>query len=208
VRHAYALLVLLSISVNAVAGDSSERRLSLTFTPDTVVVSGGGRSHEIVLLGIGISRFGRAPLLTRELLTQSGIDGDVTFTPRQIPERSIWIAVDVNDGSHGMATPSGAAPPALQVGDNEWRGGRADVDIAREYLEVLLVRPGTGAWALRASEGGSKDADGRHDGVLKLRLANMERIAGEAGGPPVATPRDLLIAVDPQTLQYFIREAR
>lgn len=198
------------VAFGAHADNSKQRTLNVSFTPATVVVTSEERSHQFVLFAIGIGSHGRAALLTREVLTETDTDGDgvITFTPRRIPRRSVWVAVDVENGAYGIASPSGELPSPLPVGDEAWRGGRTDLEVARRYLEVLLVRPRVGAWTKRATDGGPQDDDGRYNGTSRLRLEKMDRLLGDSGGPPFAAPKDLLVVVDPQSLQYFVREAR
>jgi len=208
-RHLSVLLVVVSLAAGALNAHASDRILTLTFTPSTVVVSGDAPSHEIVLIAIGIDRFGRSPLLTREVLTQSDSDADgvVTFTPRKVPERSLWVAVDVQDGAYGVASPVNELPATLALAASVWEAQRTVVTVARPYVEVLLVRPGSGSWALHGAEGGSHDADGRRDGLLTLRLDTLEGVTIESAGPAAALAGDLLVVIDPDTLQYFIGEA-
>lgn len=208
---AISLAILLSLASPARA-DEEPRGLTLTFGPGVLNVAGIDGRHEIIAFGIGIGSHGHAALLRREVKTAIDDDGDgrLTFNVRDIPARSVWIAVDPRSGDYTIATPSGEAPGVLSFPAEGWRGSLANVEITRAYLEVLVVRPGphAGAWTLRSADGGSNDSDGVSDRKVRIRLDRMERLIGEDNGPAHAIPNDLLFAIDPQTLDMFVREAK
>jgi hypothetical protein len=84
------------------------------------------------------------------------------------------------------------------------------MDFERDDLEVLLVRPGVGAWTLRVADGGANDGDGILNMNLRTTLERMERLYG---ADPVPHParvqvKDLLILIDPHRLDYFVKEAK
>ena len=204
-----ASLVLLPLSATA---EDKPRTLTISFGPSAVTVSGVESQHQVIAFGIGIGTHGHAALLRRDIKTAADNDGDgtVTFSIRNLPTRSVWIAVDANSGLYTVATPSGEPLGTLSLPANIWRGDQAQVDITTKYVEALVVRPGPhpGAWALRSADGGSNDADGVSDRKVRIRLEKMEKVLGEDKGPPHAIPKDLLFAVDPQTLDLFVSEAK
>lgn len=196
--------VLLIVAI-ALAVPAEGAELGVSFTPTTVVVKTATPSHQVVVFAIGIGSRGRAALLTREALEEtSDGTGVATFTPRRIPPRSVWVAVDVTDGTFGIASPSGELPALLPLAADAWQTGRATVDVTRRFLEVLLVRPGAGAWTLQVTDGGPKDDDARLDGTSRLRLDKMGTLVGDSAAPAVAVQDDVLVIVDPQTLRYFV----
>lgn len=203
--------ILLSLA-SAAQADEEPRGLTLTFGPGTVNVEGVDGRHEIIAFGIGIGSHGHAAILRREVKTAVDDDGDgrFTFNVRDIPARSVWIVVDTMSGDYTIATPSGEAPGVLSFPVEGWRENYAHVDITRRYLEILVVRPGShaGAWTLRSADGGSNDSDGVSDRKVRLRLDRMERLIGEDQGPAHAIQKDLLFAIDPQTLDMFVSEAK
>ena len=207
-RVGLSAIALLVFALDSRAADQAG--LSLTFKQNAVTVGGATAGHQVVAFGIGIGKHGRAPLLTRYVraLTDDDGDGAVTFAVRNLPSRSVWVAVDLESGEHAVATPTGETPAALDFPADAWRGGRADVDVAGAWLEVLVVRRKVGAWTLRTADGGSNDADGASNGVLKVRLDRMERLTGEEKGPSFTIPKDLIVVIDPHTLRYFGGESK
>lgn len=201
---------LLSLLVSTANAQNRLSTLSVTFGPNEVRVTGAKEGARVVAFGIGLGTFNDAPLLTRhaQALADEDRDGTIAFRPRSLPESSVWVAVDMETGEYVLATPTGAVPTPLDLPPAAWHAQRAHLDIRIEYLEVLVVRPGVAAWTLRMGDGGSNDADGRPNGVLTFRLDRMKRLVGENDGPPVVIPRDLIVAIDPHTLQAFVSEAK
>lgn len=206
IRAAVACLFCL-LAVAAGAQDHSG--MTMTFGPDDVTVTGVRQGGRLVAFGIGIHKYNNGGLLTRyvKLFVDDDGDGVITFRPRPLPRRAVWLAIDVDSGERVLATPSGVAPAGLDV-LSVWRGGVADLEVSSDSLETLVVRPGAGAWTLPLGDGGLNDADGLPDGVLTLRLERMERLAGDEKGPPFALPRDLIVVIHPRTLRTFVSEAR
>jgi hypothetical protein len=198
-------IVFLTFAFTAEAGS-----LMPTFGPREITVAGIAGRHQVVVFGIGIGRHGGSPLLTREVkpLTDDDGDGQVTVTVHQIPPQSVWVIVDVETGEYVVTTPAGASPTSLDLPAGAWRGNQAHVNVGRRYLETLVVRPGVGAWALSLAEGGSNDGDGLNNGVSRLRLDRMAKLIGEEEGPSSAMAKDLIVMVDPQTLDTFVSEAQ
>lgn len=196
--------------MHAVRAADSPSGLTITFGDGQVIVAGVDDRAEIIVFGIAIGRHGHSAMLRREVRTATDDDGDgqVTFEIRDIPVRSVWVVVDAKSGSHTVATPSGEAPGILNLPDDVWRGNHAHVDVARSWAEVLVVRPGVGAWTLRSAAGGSNDFDAIADRKIRLRLDRMERLTGTDKGPSHALPKDLIVLVDPQTLDTFVSEAK
>ncbi len=99
-----------------------------------------------------------------------------------------------------------------------WRGGGlgrggvgADqVRDARSFVEVLLVRPGQGAWQLTVADGSAQDADGRADGKLAAALDRLEPVPGLPGitGPPSRfDPSDVVVVIDPNRMELIVVQA-
>ena len=84
--------------------------------------------------------------------------------------------------------------PALPAGAVGRGGGAAPdwLEDVRGYVEVLVVRPGEGAWAATVGDGGEGDDDGAYDGRLRASLAGMRGVGEKPAEPPQRfNPRDL-----------------
>ncbi len=140
-----------------------------------------------------------------EVLSDDDGDGNVRLDlGRAVAAASVWIAVDVGSGAFDIATPA-----SLELRRRAWRGqglrkrpdGRDAIEDLRGQAEVLVVRPGVGAWRLRLGDGGPSDEDGSADGRLE---AALDRLVPLAGGPPPPKefqPEDLVLLVDPNSLE-------
>jgi hypothetical protein len=186
-------------------GDLSAGSLALDFTKQQVQVRGVPPGHQVVLFGVGIGMYSYTPLLTRYSTVQRDDDGDgaVQFRVRRLVARGVWVAVDYESGEYVIATPTGASAEALPVPPDMWRG-RAHAALLTGSLDAVVVRPGVGAWTLRIVDGGPNDGDGRADRSVLLRLDRMLSLTGGSGGPPIVTPKDVIIAADPETLRVFV----
>ena len=126
-----------------------------------------------------------------------------------VPPQSIWIAIDLKTGAYAMASPAGfsplpfdLAPDALNV-----RGDAlADqlVDVA-DHAEILLVRPGKGAWGKGIGRGGADDDSSPSDVAFKLSFDKLDPLRG-ADGPSTGklNPRDLLFVLHPEAMAIAV----
>lgn len=156
-----------------------------------------------------VTEFNGGPRLARiaRVVTDEDRDGRVSLEGSVTPS-SVWAVVDYATGESAIVMPEGAPPVReLRERGNGWAAGSAHLDFGVSDLDVLLVRPGKGAWVVRCLQGGSRDGDGRPDNNLRVRLSDMERLHGADKTPPVALPRDLVIAVHPTELLTFVRSA-
>lgn len=136
-------------------------------------------------------------------------DGVVTIELGARPAlRSVWGIVDVSSGASSVAAPEGFTSALMDPRDrmNKARGivGSLDaVEIERNELEILLVRPGVGAWRLTANDGGAADADRSANRMVRAALNAMTAL-GPSGSPPSRVePGDVAIALDPEELSHY-----
>jgi len=122
-----------------------------------------------------------------------------------VPLQSIWAAIDLQTGAYATASPAGFAPLAIQLGPGafEVRGaGLADrlADVA-DYAEVLLVRPGKGAWGKAVGRGGADDEGNPGDAAFRFALDKLEPLPGTAGPAPAKlSAGDLVFVLHPQAM--------
>jgi hypothetical protein len=126
-----------------------------------------------------------------------------------VPLQSIWLAVDLATGLFATASREGfsllvftLAPGALVV-----RGAAlADqlVDAA-DHSEVLLVRPGKGAWGKTVGRGGAADESDPSEPAYKLSLDKLEPVSATDGpAPGKLSPRDLVFVLHPQAMALAV----
>ena len=136
--------------------------------------------------------------------------------PGPVASRSVWAAVDLQSGEMALAAPDGFSLrqvdfPARGIGQS-----RRFLRDERRFLEVLLVRPAAGvpaggdpaaevgAWGRTYGDGGEGDGDGMGNGVIEAPIERLRPIGDSPLGPPVELrPGDVVVAVDPTTLEIY-----
>ena len=198
-----AILVLLAAATEASA-------VTLSVTTTRLTVTGTTPRGEVILFGRSGTYESGMPLRKRHLHVLRDDDGNgvVTLDIAEVPRYSAWAAVDLESGDFALGAPASFPLRVIPLPGVVWRGGVSHVDIARDVVDVLFVRPKKGAWLLDLWQGGRRDADGSNDANLRAGLAPLEAIVGKEGPPPTATPRDVLIMIDIRELDVYARSAQ
>lgn len=183
----------------------------LTVGPDALVASEATAKGKVVFLGITreIAPDDVAEIRRRlEVLADEDGDGQVTYKLDQpVAQRSMWVAVDLATGDFDTTAPEG-----FRLRKVNWRGrglknrpdGRDSVEDVRAFAEVLVVRPGTGAWILRLGDGGPDDADGSPDGRLEAALDSMTPLADSPEPPQRFQRDDVVVLMDPNSMEMTL----
>jgi hypothetical protein len=179
----------------------------LIFEPQAIVASGVTPKGRVVWFSVAREISRRAATIVPRIEQAADDDGDGKVRldlGQDVPLRSIWFAVDLETGEAGVAAPEDfplleaelparAIPPALNR-----------LDMERQFVYLVLVRPGAGAWKLRVGDGGASDEDGRPDGTLRAALASLEGIGQSPAPPPERfSPKDLLLVIDPNRMEFL-----
>ena len=143
-----------------------------------------------------------------EVLSDDDGDGVVSEDLGQpMPRRAMWVAVDLASGDFAAA-----APPAFRLHNVNWHGhgiesradGRDQVEDVRSFAEVLVVRPGVGAWTLRLGDGSPADADGKANGRIAAALDRMAPLAGSPAPPSRFAAGDTVLLFDPNAMEMTL----
>lgn len=205
--------LLLALMVPAVAFSSvsaNDAVLNVQINANQVIASGVTRGGEVVFFGRTVRWQGGVRHLGRHavVLTDEDRDGVVTLTLDEVlPRASAFVVVDFDSGAFVLASPAGFTPKQIELPSLVWRGGVSYIDLRREYLDVLFVRPRVGVWRAEMRQGGARDADGSNDANLRAALASMPPLLGTSQPPPTATRRDVIAIIDPRRLDVFVRNA-
>ena len=132
--------------------------------------------------------------LSSVLLPDTDSDGSVGYdAPAPMPRRSIWVAVDLTNGAHAVATPSGYAtsapnrPPLLRK-----HGTAVDGLASPSNMGVALyVSPGGGAWSGTITNGG------------ELLLSDLKNVGGNAPPPAAFAAGDALFVIDTYDMSTY-----
>jgi len=185
--------------------------LGITSDGDAMVVTGLEPGAEIVYFSV--SRFSAAyvPRTERrsERLADEDADGEVRIAlDRPVPPKFLAVAVELLSGRFGVWTPDGSPGREVAFPENSLRPGpdqRLDrLEDGNDYVELLLVRPDRGAWALTTGDGTPSDESPSGDGLVLAALASMVPV-GDSGEPPEEYEKDdLLLRVAPAEMEYYL----
>jgi hypothetical protein len=181
----------------------------ISFASEAVTVSGLTPGGKVVWFSVAREISERLATIVRreKIAADEDNDGTVLFEiGRKVPFQSIWVAVDLATGTAAVAVPEGnslrSVPlPAQSMGRGE--GAEPDwLQDTRGYVEILLVRPGQGAWGATVGDGGKDDDDGAYDGRLRAALPHLR---GVGPSPPAAPERfkagDVVLVIDPNLME-------
>jgi hypothetical protein len=206
-RLCVAVLLLMGIvlAFPAVADDS----LRATVSSSDVTIEGVTAGGEVILFGVGLSSDGFRQQMYHyaEVLRDDDRDGVVRYVARQaISYRTVLAVVDVAGGRVIVAGKPDYEPLRRTFHDELLRknvDGVAEMfDLSGAQLDLLIVRPGAGAWRLEAKDGTAGDADEVHDGKLRARFSDALPLTSSSGNAPRHLKKgDVLVALNPMQMQ-------
>jgi hypothetical protein len=186
---------------------------AITFAPQAVVASGVTPGGKVVWFSVAREISERTATIVRRprLAEDDDKDGSVRFElDRDVPFQSIWVAVDLMTGAAAIAVPEGYPLRLIDLpGRNLGHGGgKPDwVEDTRGYVDILIVRPGEGAWWGTVGDGGEADDDGAYDGRLVASLARLNGVgASPPGAPQHFNPHDVVVVIDPNRMEVGLRQ--
>ena len=210
-RLAFLRTSVLAAVITCLVGMPLSAGPTIETTPTGLRAVGITTGADAIWFGETIDSYALSRRLTRHAIItrDDDRDGVVTFESASISPFSLMIVVDGATGDYGVYHGEGVRAREIDLHGNNWRSGLAHLDVAADYLEILLVRPGEGAWATRAAEGSSGDGDRQSNGKFRLTVKDMRSLTeGDVRSAGGVRRGDLLVIVDPQTLDYVIRAAK
>jgi hypothetical protein len=133
--------------------------------------------------------------------------GNASVHLNTVSPNAVWSVVDLQTGGYATAVPSGGAvrrkpfPADVLRAVNDAQLNR--LLLRHDFLEILWVRPGVGAWLTSVGDGGSNDADHTLDGHLSIDATQMEPVGASPSPPARFLPTDTFIIVDPDTMELL-----
>ncbi len=128
---------------------------------------------------------------------------------RSTPVKAIFVAVDVSTGAYAASSPSDypwATEVPFPTGGLSFASDQASVIALRapqDELEVLVVRPGVGAWRSTV----------RHDDApldatpgVDVNVSNLTPWGAAPSSPGSLRQGDVVVAIDPIHMQYFAQQ--
>lgn len=201
----FLLITLLCCSAIAAAQPAAPE---VRVTPAEVRVEPVAAGGTVLLVGVTI---GEGPRLRgyTEVLRDEDSDGRVAFRPDELlPFRSLFFGVEVESGRLGIGTPEGFRVRRLSfpltASKKDTNGAVTGFIQERQFVEMLIVRPGAGAWILVAGEGAAGDGDREDNGKLHLDVSDAKPLTRNAGDAPKHLKKgDIVVLVDLTRLDVF-----
>jgi hypothetical protein len=118
---------------------------------------------------------------------------------------TVMAVVDETDGRYVVAS-GGMRPQVIPTDAKLKKDSKSDIvrfEHPMSFAQALLVRPGKGAWVGRAE-------DAAHEGKVNLQFEGMtsSRGAGKSASPAKLLPKDVLIVIDPTSLQFYAYDVK
>jgi hypothetical protein len=201
------------LAVNTSGADRAARAQTtppgpvLTVAATRVTASGMSSGGGVVWLGMARRIEAYEPIYVRRHgIVQADAKGQAELPVTEaVPRHSIWLAVDLKTGAYATASPAGFAPLAFTLSPEalEVRGAAlADrlIDTA-DYGEVLLVRPGKGAWGKAIGHGGLDDESATGEAVVKVAFDKLLPVPGTVEPAPAKlSAKDLVFVLHPRAM--------
>ncbi|HSL83424.1 MAG TPA: hypothetical protein VLF66_11655 [Thermoanaerobaculia bacterium] len=190
---------------------SAPGELELTFEEAAVLAAGLTPGGDAVFWSVAREPQGHyQKVVRRQGLAAVDALGQVRFEPdgAAVPLKSVWAVVDVGSGAFAVG-----APPEFALEEVPFPGQGFEVGAPGlvnrfrhelEAVEQLLVRPGVGAWVLRAFDQGPEDRDETDDDRVLTSLEDFVPLDAGGPDPPERFARDdVFVVVDPRSLRVF-----
>lgn len=195
------------IATLALTAHTAAAGLAIRFETDAVRISGAVRGGRVACIFVD-----RAPLNTYSgslVAADTDNDGEVVVSmKRTLTDRAVWAAVDLETGEVTAATTEGTVTN-LTFHGHSFRGNGGDLKQLEsddfERLDVLLVRPRTGAWTISGGDGGPGDSDGQQDRKFILDVDRMKPVQDRFGPAPKKFEKgDVVVLIDPATSDIYV----
>jgi hypothetical protein len=183
--------------------------MTLTVDAEGVTVGDLTAGARVILFGVGREprRYQSAVRRWTEVLADSDRDGSVRFSSA-VTSKSIWIAVDLETGESVADTGPGYPRREVTAGFGLKRnnaGQLSKLENARGIAELLIVRPGRGAWRLSAAKNESVDDARDNPALLRLDASAFRAVEGVPSDDLRHLRRgDVLAMIDPRVMEFYV----
>jgi hypothetical protein len=190
--------------------------LKVEFAPQSLTFTGVTPGGTLIVFGVAREPLNTTPItpaivVRAETLIDLDRDGIVRLDlPVAVPRHGMWAAVDLASGAHAAFPTPGYEPRLIQVdGDllrNDNAGQLKKLEWPFAEIDVLVVRPGEGAWRFYASKASDVDENRGVKNSLRVDLGSMTPFGNAPEGPGKFRKGDIVAIFDRGELQYGILE--
>jgi hypothetical protein len=212
------VLLLLAMAHSLPAADASRgasQALILTFSTRTISVSGASPGSSVVLFGVARESHHYYSEIVRrvELLADTDRDGMVALVlDRDIPPKAIWAAVDLSTGAFVVRPSPGYENAPFSLTDEQLKkdnnGQLKKMELPVSEVQLLLARPGVGAWYLSGAKNSLYDESNGVETGLRLDISRMIAVGSAPAAAVNFKKGDIIILVDPRWMRYASFEVR
>ena len=202
-------ILILAILSCATAGAATSTSFSVAVDGRKVIASNAQNNGNVVFLGDHIETYRGFPLYFHSAVVLAASGSQATLTlPRDVPQLAVWFAVDETTGDLAVITPSGSQArevvldPATLKKDSE--GNISRIRFPFLIADMVIVRPGEGAWRASVIDGGPHDGDHAEDGQATVVLDALDVMEPGKKPPHALKKGDVIIAISPRTLTYCV----
>lgn len=190
---------------------SAPAELAVTFEQAAVVASDLSPGGDAVFFSVAREPQGYYNRIVR----RSGFElvdalGEARFAVERaaVPLKSVWVVADVATGAFSVAAPESFALREVPFPSRGFEVGAPGlVNRLRHtmpYVDLVLIRPGVGAWRLQSFDGAATDRSDEGDGEVVTSLEDLAGIDELATPAPTRFAQDdVLVVIDPRTLRYY-----
>src|SRR3954454_22877402 len=176
------LFTIVMIGSAAICAAASTTIPSITVDADGIAVSGLTPGSSAIIFSVKSVQKGylRGHSRSDNILRPADALGNAHLKVRSLPSIAIWCVVDMATGNYAILAPPTSALRQTHLPLNALLGSAGGplnrLQTKHEFVEILWVRPGVGAWSLSAGDGGARDADGAPDGHVSVAPEQMEAL--------------------------------
>ena len=216
-RIVRTVVILTALLLAAVAQAATPESLRVTADATTVTVSGVTPGESVVVFCVTRETRNYVHLLRRHqaVVVDGERAGKITYQPPDgIAAESIIAAVEIGSGRIAVGSRPEVAPRELgeDAGHGFGRGINGELNRLQkrgQFCELLVVRPGTGAWTMKVGDGGQADRDHSSDHAVTIDVDELLPVEGAAAATPKQfRPGDVVFGVETHEFAYFVAGVR
>jgi hypothetical protein len=190
-------VAVITVALCMAFGATATDRPNLAFDGGSVLVRNirpGGRIAWMAAIRERVSY--HTALRIRHGFAPAGLDGVARIdSALAAAPRAIWVVAELGNGAAARGTPPDYQISSLGVRIHATPGGDTIV-VESSAIHLLFVHPPAGAWTFASTDGGEKDADGRLDGRITIKLSSLRAMEGNRKTPDEVAKGDVILVID------------
>jgi hypothetical protein len=181
---------------------------ALTFGQQSVQVQGMTPNGTVVWFGMGLDivEYSEMRSEVQEPAVADAQGNSTLEFAADVPPRSVYVAVDLATGAYAVGSPTAFTPGRFAVAPSAILNGAGatpdQLADSADFIHVLLVRPGQGAWAATIGRGGAADQSEPGDPNLRFAIESLQPVTPNAAAAPAKlTSNDILFVARPRVME-------